>query len=437
MRSQKEEFTAGCIEKGIDKKTAETVFDLIDKFAGYGFNKSHSVGYALLAYQTAYLKAHYPHEFMAANMTSEMISTERIIILMEECRRMGIEVLPPDVNESQESFTVVDGKIRFALTAVKNVGQGAVQAILRARNEGGHFTTICDLTTRVELNALNRRTLESLTMSGALDSLTGSRAQLFEATESALNFGQSIQRKEAIHQVDMFAAIGGVDTTVQEPPLPKIDEWNRSILLQKEKEALGFYVSGHPLEKYRLELAAFATVNSEEISEQPDGAEVSLGGIVQNLKINYDKQGRQMAFITLEDFFGVIEILTFADLYEKSKQLIQVDARLLCRGRVSTRENEKPKLIGSDVVGLEGLFNARPAVMEVFLNGSANDKMLQDICLELAAHPGPVKVQLSMISGSQLFTLSPRKIKVLPDQQMFEKLESIVGKENITFRKSG
>lgn len=144
-----------------------------------------------------------------------------------------------------------------------------------------------------------------------------------------------------------------------------------------------------------------------------------------------------MAFITLEDFFGVIEILTFADLYEKSKQLIQVDARLLCRGRVSTRENEKPKLIGSDVVGLEGLFNARPAVMEVFLNGSANDKMLQDICLELAAHPGPVKVQLSMISGSQLFTLSPRKIKVLPDQQMFEKLESIVGKENITFRKSG
>lgn len=309
--------------------------------------------------------------------------------------------------------------------------------MIAARNAEGSFKSLCDLTTRVELNALNRRTLESLVMSGALDSLDGNRAQQFDAIESALNFGQSIQRKEAIHQVDMFAAMGAVDLTVQEPRLLQIDEWNRSVLLQKEKEALGFYVSGHPLEKYRLELSAFATVNSEEISEQSDGADVSLGGIVQNLKINYDKQGRQMAFITLEDFFGVIEILTFADLYEKSKQLIHVDARLLCRGRVSTRENEKPKLIGAEIVNLEGLFNTRPAVMDLFVNGSADDKILQDICFELASHPGPVKVQISMVSGGQLFTLSPRKIKVLPDQQMIDKLERLVGKENISFRKSG
>ncbi len=437
MRSQKEEFTAGSVQRGIDKKTAEVVFDLIDKFAGYGFNKSHSVGYALLAYQTAYLKTHFPEEFMAANMTSEMVSTERIIVLMEECRRMGIEVLPPDVNESQESFTVVGNKIRFALTAVKNVGQGAVQAILAARKEGNRFISICDLTTRVELNALNRRTLESLTMSGAFDSLEGNRAQLFEAIEGALNFGQSIQRKEAIHQVDLFALSGAVDSTVQEPPLPRLDEWNRSLLLQKEKEALGFYVSGHPLEKYRLELAAFATVNSQEIGEQPDGADVALGGIVQNLKINYDKQGRQMAFISLEDFLGVIEILVFADLYDKSRQIIHVDARLLCRGRVSTRENEKPKLIGAEIVNLEGLFNSRPAIMEMFVNGSANDKMLQDICLELAKNPGPVRVQISMVSGNQLFTLTPRKLRVMPEPQMIERLEKLVGKENISFRKSG
>jgi DNA polymerase-3 subunit alpha len=437
MRSQKEEFTAGSIQKGIDKKTAEVVFDLIDKFAGYGFNKSHSVGYALLAYQTAYLKTHFPEEFMAANMTSEMISTERIIVLMEECRRMGIAVLPPDVNESQESFTVVGNKIRFALTAVKNVGEGSVQAILAARNEGGKFSSLCDLTTRVELNALNRRALESLTMSGSLDSLAGNRAQLFEAIEGALNFGQSIQRKEAIHQVDLFALDGAIDVTVQEPPLPKLDEWNRSLLLQKEKEALGFYVSGHPLEKYRLELAAFASVNSEEISEQPDGADVSLGGIVQSLKINYDKQGRQMAFITLEDFLGVIEILVFADLYEKSRQFIHVDARLLCRGRVSTRENERPKLIGAEIVNLEGLFNTRAAVMEVFVNGSATVKLLQDICLNISSNPGPVRVQISMVSGNQLFTLAPRKLRIMPEPLMIDQLEKIVGKENISFRKSG
>lgn len=436
MRAQKEEFTAGSQQRGIDKPTAEKVFDLIEKFAGYGFNKSHSVGYALLAYQTAYLKTHFPHEFMAAGMTSEMDSTERIIVLMEECRRMGIQVLPPDVNESELAFNVVADKVRFALTAVKNVGQGAVEAILKARAEGGKFTTIFDLCARVELTALNRRTIESLITAGALDSLAGSRAQKFEAVEQALSFGQSIQRKEAINQSDLFGS-GINDTTIQEPLLPRLDEWNRATLLQKEKEALGFYVSGHPLENYRVELTAFATVNSDEIGDKADGGDVSLGGIVQALKINYDKQGRQMAFITLEDFFGVIEVIAFADLFEKSRQLVHVDARLLCRGRVSTRENEKPKLIASEIVNLEGLFNQRPAVLELFVNGNANDKLLNDINLIFTKYPGPVKVQIFLMSGEQLFTLTPKRLKIMPEAPMMEALEQLVGRENISFRKSG
>ncbi len=436
MRAHKEEFTKGSIARGIEKSTAEKVFDLIEKFAGYGFNKSHSVGYALLAYQTAYLKAHYPHEFMAANMTSEMDSTERIIVLMEECRRMGIQVLPPDVNESELPFNVVGDKIRFALAAVKNVGHGAVEALLRARTLGGRFKTIFDLAARVELNALNRRTIESLITAGALDSLDGSRAQQFGVVEQALSFGQSIQRKEAIHQSDLFGG-GRDDATIQEPPLPRLDEWNRATLLQKEKEALGFYVSGHPLENYRIELAAFATVNSDEIAEKPDGSDVFLGGIVQALKINYDKQGRQMAFISLEDFCGVIEVIAFADLFERSRQLVHVDARLLCRGRVSTRENEKPKLIAAEIVGLEGLFNQRPATLELFVNGHADDKLLEDISLLFGKHPGPVKVQINMMSGEQLFTLTPRRLKVMPDSPLIEALERMLGRENISFRKSG
>ncbi len=436
MRAQKEEFTAGSIARGIDKTTAEKVFDLIEKFAGYGFNKSHSVGYALLAYQTAYLKAHCPHEFMAANMTSEMDSTDRIIVLMEECRRMGIQVLPPDVNESELSFNVVGEKIRFALAAVKNVGHGAVEALLRARTSGGRFTTIFDLCARVELNSLNRRTIESLITAGALDSLDGSRAQQFGAVEQALSFGQSIQRKEAIHQSDLFGG-GRDDATIQEPALPRLDEWNRATLLQKEKEALGFYVSGHPLENYRIELAAYATVNSDEIAEKPDGSDVFLGGIVQALKINYDKQGRQMAFISLEDFYGVIEVIAFADLFERSRQLVHVDARLLCRGRVSTRENEKPKLIAAEIVGLEGLFNQRPATLELFVNGHANDKLLEDIGLLFGKYPGPVRVQINMMSGEQLFTLTPKRLRVMPDSQLMEALEQMLGRENISFRKSG
>ncbi len=433
MRAQKEEFVKGCQKNKIEKKTAEQVFDLIEKFAGYGFNKSHSVGYALLAYQTAYLKTHYPQEFMAASMTSEMGSTDRIIILMEECRRMGIEVLPPDVNESELAFSVVGDKIRFGLAAVKNVGHGAVEAILEARNEGGRFESIFDFCARADLGAVNRRTIESLVMSGAFDSVRGNRSQLFGAVEVALNFGQSIQRKEGIAQSDLFGS-GGADDTVQEPLLPNVDEWNAATILQNEREALGFYVSGHPMERFRLELSAYATTNSEEISDRPDGTDVSLGGIVQALKVSYDKQGRQMAFITLEDFFGVVEVVVFADLFERSRQMIHTDAVLLARGRVSTRENEKSKLVASEICRLEGLFDQRPALMEIFINGGASANLLQDIESLLRRYPGPVGVQLAVVSGSQLFYLRSKNLKVRPEGKLFEQLTLLVGKENINFK---
>jgi DNA polymerase III subunit alpha len=433
MRAQKEEFVAGCQKNKIDKKTAESVFDLIEKFAGYGFNKSHSVGYALLAYETAYLKTHYPQEFMAASMTSEMGSTDRIIILMEECRRMGIEVLPPDINESELAFSVVGDKIRFGLAAVKNVGHGAVEAILKAREEGERFESIFDFCARVDLGSVNRRTIESLVMAGAFDSVRGYRSQLLGSVEAALSFGQSIQRKEGIAQSDLFGS-GLTDQTIQEPLLPNIDEWNAATILQNEKEALGFYVSGHPLERFRLELTAFATTNSEAIGDRADGSDVSIGGIVQSLKVSYDKQGRQMAFVTLEDFFGVVEAVVFADLFERSRQIIRTDAVLLARGRVSTRENEKPKLVASEIVQLEGLFDQKAAVMEIFINGGASAKLFEDIELLLRRFPGPVGVQLAVVSSSQLFYLVPKNMRVRPEGKLFEQLSQLVGKENINFK---
>jgi DNA polymerase-3 subunit alpha len=435
MRAQKEEFSKGCLKNKIDKKTAETVFDLIEKFAGYGFNKSHSVGYALLAYQTAYLKVRYPHEFMAASMTSEMGSTDRIIILMEECRRMGVEIIPPDINESLLAFSVIGDKIRFGLAAVKNVGHGSVEAILKAREDGGRFTSVFDFCSRVDLGSLTRRTIESLVMAGAFDSVRGHRSQLFEAVEAALSFGQSIQRKEGISQSDLFGS-GLTDQTVQEPSLPNLDEWNAAIILQKEKEALGFYVSGHPLERLRMELSAFATTNTDDISELADGGDAGIGGIVQALKVSYDKSGRQMAFITLEDFYGVIEVVVFSDLFERSRQLIHIDAQLLCKGRVSTRENEKPKLVASDIAALEGLFDHRAAIMEIFINGGGDSKLMEDIKLMLSRHPGPVKVQFAVVSGSQLFYLRPKFLKVQPGLQLVDRLAQLVGKENINLRQT-
>lgn len=435
MRAQKEEFAKGCQKNKIDKKTAEVVFDLIEKFAGYGFNKSHSVGYALLAYQTAYLKVHYPQEFVAASMTSEMDSTDRIIILMEECRRMKIEVLPPDVNESLLAFSVVGNKIRFGLAAVKNVGHGAVEAILKAREEGDKFISIFDFCARVDLGSLTRRTIESLVMAGAFDSVRGHRSQLCEIVETAINFGQSIQRKEGISQSDLFGS-GLTDQTVQEPPLPGLDEWPAATILQKEKEALGFYVSGHPLERFRLELSAFSTSNTEDIAERPDGSEVGIGGVIQALKLSYDKSGRQMAFITLEDFYGVVEVVVFSDLFERNRQSIHTDSMLLCSGRISTRENEKPKLIASEIQPLEGLFSRRAATLEIFVNGEADSKLFQDISFMLSHYPGPVRIQLTIVSGDQLFCLQPRSLTVQPTGKLWEQLIQLVGKENVSFRQS-
>ncbi|MCK4857844.1 MAG: DNA polymerase III subunit alpha [candidate division Zixibacteria bacterium] len=433
MRAQKEEFVKGCRARKINQKTAERIFDLIEKFAGYGFNKSHSVGYALLAYQTAYLKVHYPHEFMAALMTSEMDSTDRIIILMEECRRMGIEVLPPDVNESELAFSVVGDKIRFGLAAVKNVGHGAVEAIIRAREESGRFDTLFDFCARVESGALNRRSIESLVMAGAFDTVRGNRAQLHQAVETALNFGHSLQKKEAMNQSDLFGS-GSDDGTVQEPPLPKIEDFNVATTLQHEKEALGFYVSGHPLDKYRLELAAFASVNSETIVDRKDSSQVTIGGIIQALRINYDKVNRQMAFITLEDFFGVVDVIVFADVFERSRRLLRPDSMLIFKGKVSTREQEKPKLISDEVEALEGIFDRRSASMEIFINGDRSADLFEKIKQILDRNRGRVTVSISLISRGQLFQLELQKLRVLPTTEMVDQLSALVGRENVAFR---
>ncbi|MFH2056263.1 MAG: DNA polymerase III subunit alpha [bacterium] len=433
MRAQKEEFVNGCLKNKIERKTADKVFDLIEKFAGYGFNKSHSVGYALLAYQTAYLKSHYPHEFMAALLSSEMESADRIIILMEECRRMGIGLLPPDVNESELVFSVVGEKIRFGLAAVKNVGHGAVEAMITARNDGERFESLFDFCTRVDSSAINRRAIESLVAAGAFDSVKGNRAQQFAAVEIALNFGHSLQKKEAINQADLFGS-GRDDGTVQEPALVNSDEWSTAEILAREKEALGFYVSGHPLDKYRLEIAAFATANTETICESADGEMASIGGIIQALRISYDKQGRQMAFVTLEDFYGVLDVIIFADLFERSREYLRPDAMLLLRGKVNTREGEKPKIIGDQVAPLENIFEHRDALMEIFLNGKTESMVLERIKRILERSPGRVGVVLKLVSGNQLFSLAVSALRITPSSELVDQLAEVVGRQNLTFR---
>ena len=337
MAQQRDAFIAGAMNRSITKKVASEIFDMIDRFANYGFNKSHSVAYSLLAYQTAYLKANYPAEFMAALMSSEMAKTEKIVMLIDECSKLGIPVLPPDVNESEVDFSVVDNAIRFGLAAIKNVGAGAVEAIVQARAQDGRFTSIFNFTERVENRAANKKMLESLVMAGAMDSVHRNRAQLFAAIEMSLTFRQQHLQNLETGQASLFddpPSGGRISPTY--PALPQAKEWKDSLKLANEKNVLGFYISGHPLEPWRMEVDAFATVHLGEFDEALDGKIVRACGVVSQMRTKIDKRGKQMAFITLEDFTGKAECLVFSDPFERFGSSIIQDKPLVLIGKLES-----------------------------------------------------------------------------------------------------
>ena len=252
MEGQKDKFINGCVTNNVDKKVAHEVAELIEKFASYGFNKSHAAAYALIAYQTGYLKSNYPAEFMAENLSSEMTNSDKIVLLIDECRKMGIEVIPPDVNHSKAKFEPLDkDKIAFGMAAIKNVGHGAIESIIKNREELTKYDTIFQMLQHVDLRLVNKKVLESLVQCGACDSLEGHRAQNFHVIETAIDFGQDYQGKNRSHvsQHSLFDVDPGVVDVVTPPKLPEVPEWTSQEKLHKEKEFLGFYISGHPLKK--------------------------------------------------------------------------------------------------------------------------------------------------------------------------------------------
>jgi len=270
----------------------------LKKFASYGFNKSHAVAYAYLAYQTAYLKAHYPAEFMAATMSSELNNTDKIVQFIEECRRMGIKVLPPDINESNLDFTIIDKKtIRFGLGAIKNVGENAVNEIISVRNKSGKFKNLFDFCARVDLRVVNKRAIESLIQAGAFDSLNcGHRAQLLQAVEIAMNYGERVKRDRRNGQVQLFDFYN--DGEAEEgnyPPLPDVKPWNEMEKFSYERNVLGFYVSGHPLMKYFDEVQTFSTVKFGELDTIEDGSIVRACGVITDTKTKLDKNKKSNA----------------------------------------------------------------------------------------------------------------------------------------------
>ncbi|MEL6626139.1 MAG: DNA polymerase III subunit alpha, partial [Bacteroidota bacterium] len=342
MEKEKVNFVNGALERGVEKKIAEDVYALMAKFASYGFNKSHSAAYSVLAFKTAYLKAHYPAEYMAAVLTHNVSDIKKITFFIEECRRMGIEVLPPDVNESQALFSVnPQGQIRFGLEAIKGVGHNVVEILIETRKKEGAFDSVFDMCVKMPLRTINRKTLEALVYAGALDLFGVNRFQYFlpvsdrdpaNVLEKAVQYGSKVQQERMSPQVSLFGDAGGNGSSLQEPPIPMgtfqdghiREEWSELEKLNYEKETIGFYLSGHPLDRYQWQLRSFCNATVGDLEEKRQ-REIRMGGIVTSVRERVSRRGNKFLTFTFEDFSDSTEISLFGEQYERFRGHIRVD----------------------------------------------------------------------------------------------------------------
>jgi DNA polymerase-3 subunit alpha len=434
MEKQQVKFVEGAKKKRIDEGIATQVFDLMAYFAGYGFNKSHSAAYAVLSVQTAWLKANHPAEFLAATLTSEMNDSKRVPVLIEEARRMGLRLDPPDINRSESIFSVKDGAIVFGLAAIRNVGKGAIAGILEIREQDGPFESLYDFVTRIDLRTVNRRVLESLAQAGSIDALGNHRAEVFEAVPMLLDVGNQARLERERGQVNLFA--NTTDESVLNPfreGLPSTDEWPSAHLLQMEKEVLGFYYSGHPLEKYGTEVRSFATTRAAEIAEVPDGADVVIGGLVTQVRGAFDKRGNRMAFLELEDFTGTLEAIVFSEPLQRYADCLTPDAMVLAGGTVSVKDEGEPKLLLDRAIPLDQVAERiadrifldvlDPDVDEEFVTG------LKDIGHRRLGGLRTV-IRIALNDGSLVAVEIP-EIRLPATEEAIEELEALVGEGGV------
>ncbi|HUF89416.1 MAG TPA: DNA polymerase III subunit alpha [Gemmatimonadota bacterium] len=423
-------FRSGALERGVPAAVVERLSKDIVTFGRYGFNKSHSAAYALLSYQTAWLKAHHPEAFMAALLTSEMGNSDKVVRYIDACRRMGIEILTPDVNESGWSFTTVEGGIRFGLGAVKNVGRGAVESILAARERHGRFGNLFELGERIDLRQSNKRVLESLIAAGACDGLEGHRAQQIAVLDLAIAYGQ---RKADERERGQFTLFSGApeNTSRSLPPLPDIDPWQPGDRLRQEKEVLGFYISGHPLDKVRAQLAAFARATAVEVAAAPTGSDVCFGGVVTAVQGKRDRRGEEMAFFTLEDYSGTVEAIAFSSVYEVARPLIHSDTPLLVHGRVDRRDEEPGKVIVASVVPLAEAALSGDHRLEVRVPREKCDaETLAAIRSLLLQNSGSMPVRMTIDTGASVAELATGLAVALSDA-LLETLGSLLGEGSV------
>jgi DNA polymerase-3 subunit alpha len=432
MAKQRERFVEGAVQRGYPPKKIEKIFDLLAKFAEYGFPKAHSAAYALLAYQTAYLKTHYPVEFMAALLTSVTGSTDDVVKYINECREMGLAVEPPDINVSDANFTPHGSAIRFGLAAVKNVGHNAIESIVAARKEIGKFKSIYEFCEKVDLRLLNKRVLESLIKSGAMDSL-GRRAQLMAVLDKAMDHAQKSQRDAESGQHGLFGVFQQEEQPAEDR-LPDTPDWDEHTRLANEKEILGFFITGHPLDKYREKLEDLRALSTAELAamKSSTGKDENLctAGIITNLRVLKSKKGDFYAQAALEDLAGSIEMLVFPDAYRKLQDKVKIDVPVLIRGGVRIEEGANPKLTVNDIIPLEEAKVPLPRSLRIRIPlDKASETIVDDLHLLFSQRKGDAKVLFDVErEGDFMVVMEASGYNVLPDRNFIGRVEELCGR---------
>ncbi|MBU8920862.1 MAG: DNA polymerase III subunit alpha [Bacteroidales bacterium] len=430
MDKQGKAFITGAVERGIPEKKAKKIFDLMAFFSGYGFNKSHSAAYAMISMKTAWLKAHHPEAFMAAAMTSDMGDTNRLIVLLEECRNLGIKVEAPDINKGGVVFELSGDEIEYGLAAIKNMGEKAVSHIVKMR-EAGPFSDLYDFCDRVDLRQINRRVIENLIQSGAMDKLPGTRAQKMASLDMMISRAQKVQsvRDRGQTFLDLLESEEG-GAVVQ---LEIVSDWDESDMLNREKESLGFYFSGHPLDRYREMLSKIVNVDSLSLSGKKDREEVVLAGMISEVKMILDRKGNPMAFVTIEDFQGSYEVIVFSSCYEKRREMIQKDNLVVIPGKVSIKDRGDTKIIADRVYSIdEALKYLSRRLYLTLREGVFGEKELEGLQEIVHRYSGERELIFHWQSnGNRKYTIRSRGAGVSPGLELVRELKGLTGVENV------
>ncbi|WP_024833686.1 DNA polymerase III subunit alpha [Ruminiclostridium josui] len=437
------EIVKGAVKNGVDEVTANKIFDEMMDFASYAFNKSHAAAYAVVAYQTAWLKHYYPVEFMAASINSFLGSSDKVSQYVNECKTLNIKVLPPDINESSVKFTVVNKNIRFGLAAIKNVGENAIQSVITERQQNGEFKSFLDFCQRIEGRDINKRCVESLIKSGAFDSLKVFRSKLMAVYEKLLDGISQNRKKNMDGQMSIFDMMSEPQELIQED-FPDIEEYPANALLSMEKEMLGLYVSGHPLSEYQDILERHVNLYSSEFyvddenssdmeinsKKLQDSMRVTVGGIVVSKKTKATKNNNLMAFVGLEDLFGTMELIVFPTVYEKFTQLLQPESIIIVNGRLSVREDEQPKIIAEEVLPIKGL-QEKGVYLTLPEHFPKEDGVALRALLKYFSGTTPIYVTKK---NQKIFKKLDRQYWIYVNNVIMEELVNRLGEENVLLK---